>query len=166
MDNKYFIDNETFEIYEAAPNGFTCDKRIANALANLNKLGYFTKSSCEGDSGIKFCENIASLEYLEEAKNEPSIIIRKINEDNFVYWSEITGTSTYIMFQEKYDFPSIPLGFTLEEDGTIRRRIYLYKDNVRKTQKEINEEIDENCNILNEWARNLSKEKKGKMKNE
>lgn len=169
MDNNYFINNETFEIYKEAPNGFICDKRIAQAISNLNKLGYFTISSCEGDSEIKFYEGVASLEFLEKAKNEDAIIIRKINEDNFIYWSERTGTSTYIKFQEKYDFPNIPSGFVQEEDGTIRRRIYFYKDNVRKTQKEIDEEIDRNCKILNEWTMDLSKEKKekkGKMKNE
>ena len=160
MDKNYFIDNETFAIYKEIPNGFICDQRLASALSNLNKLGYFTKSSCEGKSEIKFYEDTASLDRLEEAKNETSIIILQINEDNFVYWSEITGTSTYIMFQEKYDFPSLPLGFTREEDGTLRRHIYFYNDNVRKTQKEINEEIEQNCNILNEWTKNLSKKRK------
>ncbi len=48
MDNNYFIDKKTFQVYEDYPLAFNCDRKIAKIIAKLNSLGYQTKSSCEG----------------------------------------------------------------------------------------------------------------------
>lgn len=175
MDNNCFIDKETFEVYDEHPKVFICDKKIASAIANLNKLGYQTKASCAGHYEVGYQEQLdVDLSFLKEIKNDKRYIIREIKENSFDCWSEIMHTSIYVFFTEKYEFINIPEGFILEDNDypelgitnngiCIRHSIEYYdNDNKRRSKQDIESEIDKYCNILNEWAMTLPEIKKGR----
>lgn len=138
MDRCYFIDKETFEVYEEHPKIFSCDPRIAYVVSKLNKLGYHTLASCEGHYEIK--------------------------EYDVSYPKENMVTGIYILFKEKYEFPTLPVGFNLEDLGdnrvSLEHVIHYFNQNIHKNRREFELEKDKYCKILTEWANNLP-EKKG-----
>lgn len=162
MDNYCFIDNKTFKVYENNPYGFSCDKKIANAVALLNKKGYITLASCEGHYEIGYLEQLnVDLDFLEEVKNDKRFIIKEIRDDGFDVWGEKVITSIYVSFKERYEFDNLPEGFIQDEavdpkynDRTvIRHVIEFYNDTgKRRRQQEVESEIDKYCNILKDWV--------------
>ncbi len=133
MDRCYFIDKETFEVYQEHPKIFSCDPRIANAVSTLNKLGYYTLASCEGHYEIK--------------------------EYDISFDKENMKTGIYILFKEKYKFPNIPECFDLEEfdDKVCLRHTMEYYDDIgnHRNRFEFEREKDKYCKILETWAMNL-----------
>lgn len=133
MDRCYFIDKETFEVYEKHPKVFSCDPMIAEAISRLNKLGYTTLASCEGHYEIKDYDISCSKE-------------------NMV-------TSIYILFKEFYPFLDGPEGFNLEKGKgyfTLRHILKYYDafGNYRH-RLEFEQEKEKYCKILTDWAKKL-----------
>lgn len=132
MDRCYFIDKETFEVYEEHPKVFSCDPHIAEAVSILNKLGYYTLASCEGHYEIK--------------------------EFDVSYPKEKMRTSIYILFQDQYKFPNIPEGFILEalEDKIlIEHSINYFDKDIYIKRSEFEKEKSKYIYILNKWAKGL-----------
>ncbi len=161
MDCQYFIDKQTLQIYEEHPSVFTCDKKIAKTIVNLNRLGYVTKSSCEGH--YDFCyveEKNCPIEFLEEIQKDKTCKIKEIREDSFDYWSEVTGKTIYIAFIEKYDFKELPEGFLMSENGNLYHELYFYEKEKRRSKEDVEKEIDHYLNILEKWSEKLERKDK------
>lgn len=164
MDHNSIIDRKNYNITvhaEDNPDVFICDKMIASSVANLNKKGYKTYASCSGHYKIEFYEWFdEDISKLEEYKNDDRIIIKKIKENSFDYWSEVDSTLIYILFIKKYNFDSLPAGFSYYIDDTgrtcIECQINYYDDNnTKKTRKNVEIEIDEKNKLLKDWVDNL-----------
>lgn len=170
MDHNSIIDKKTFEIYTHAedyPNAIICDKEIAPAIATLNKKGYKTLASCSGHYKISFYEWLdQDLKYLDEIKKINKNIIKRIGDKSFDYWSEVTETYIYILFDNKYDFSILPEGFEERDSNdrtSLEHKINYYDENDnRLNQKEIIKEIEKYCEILYKWASNLPERKDDK----
>lgn len=133
MERCYFIDKETFEIYKEHPKIFSVDPMLAEAISQLNKLGYHTLASCEGHYEIK--------------------------EYDVSYPKEKMFTGIYILFKENYKFLDIPEGFQKED---LEGRTYLfhpinYYDISKNHRNRMDFEIEKGkyCKIITEWAMNL-----------
>lgn len=167
MDHNSIIDRETFKVYTHAedyPKAFVCDKPIANAVAILNKKGYKTFASCSGHYKTEFYEYFnEDISHLEEMKKDDHIIIKNIKDDGFDFWAEVTKTGIYILFDNEYDFGTLPDGFNLEISSNrslIFHDIYYYDEsNNKKTRQEFEEEIKKYCEMLNKWANDLPERK-------
>ena len=157
MDNTKYIDTNSWEIYDTPGIFIPVDKGIAKTICTLNKKGYNTKSSCEGHHDIRFVDmDDVDIAYLDEFKNDPRAIIKEIRDDSFDYWTEVYGTSIYILFNDSYKFASLPEGFKLEDGNCLRHNIEYYDNNLkRRAIPLINEEIKKYNKILYEWASNL-----------
>ncbi len=157
MNNTKYIDTNSWKICDT-PSGFIpVDKGIAKTICLLNKKGYITKSSCEGHHKISFVDvDEVDIAYLDEFESDSRAIIKEIRDDSFDYWTEITGTSIYILFMDNYKFASIPEGFKLEDGNVLRHNIEYYDNNLkRRAIPLINEEIKKYNKILYEWADSL-----------
>lgn len=170
MDHNSIIDKTTFEIYPYAedyPNIILCDRKIAPTIATLNKKGYLTTASCQGHylEGCNEQFNV-DLSFLEEVKNNKHYFIKEIREDSFDCYSECMCTTTYLLFEKKHIFEEVPEGYELIQndrnstvffDGSkLEHKIYFFDENNRKkSRKEIDDEIDKYCEILNKWAEKL-----------
>ena len=157
MDNTKYIDTDTWEICDNPKNYITVDRGIAKTICVLNKKGYITKSSCEGHHNIRFVDvDEVDITYLDEFKNDPRAIIKETRDDSFDYWTEVCGTSIYVVFKDKYEFASIPEGFKLEDGNCLRHNIEYYDKNLkRRNIPSINEEIKKYNKLLYEWASKL-----------
>ena len=158
MDQQCLIDKETFEIYEEHPSVFICDKKIAQTVINLNRLGYSTKASCQGHYDFRYVEEKnCPIQFLDEIKNDKTSKIEEIREDSFDYWTEITGRTIYILFAEKYKFPTLPEGFQMSENGDLYHELYFYKNDKRRSKEDVEIEIDHYLNILEKWSELLER---------
>lgn len=157
MDNTKYIDTNSWKICDTPVNFIPVDKGIAKTICTLNKKGYITKSSCEGHHDIRFVDmDDVDIAYLDEFKSDPRAIIKEIRDDSFDYWTEVYGTSIYILFNDTYKFASLPEGFKLEDGNCLRHNIEYYDDNLkRRTIPLINEEIKKHNKILEIWASKL-----------
>ena len=169
MDDKSIVSKDTFEVFkheEDCPYAFICDKRIALAVAELNKKGYKTFASCGGHYKNEFYEwfneDISNLDALRE---DSRVIITEIRKDNFDYISFIDKTLIYILFNEKYTFDYLPYGFSYYEKEDDNRTCiqcfvsYYDENDKRKTRNVVENEIDEKINKLNEWVKQLPNKK-------
>ena len=108
MDNTKYIDTDTWEICDNPKNYIPVDRGIAKTICVLNKKGYITKSSCEGHHNIRFVDvDEVDITYLDEFKNDPRAIIKETRDDSFDYWTEVCGTSIYVVFKDKYELSGI-----------------------------------------------------------
>lgn len=164
MDDKSIILRDTYKVFkheEDCPYAFICDKNIAPIIATLNKKGYTTYASCGGHYKKEFYEWFnEDKKNLEEYKKDSKVIITDIRENNFDYISIVDRTVIYILFNQKYEFSSLPEGFHYyESDGDertcIESYISYYENNKRKKRNIVEKEIEKNINKLNEWAKNL-----------
>lgn len=159
MDKNSIIDKESFEVCTHAedhPKVFVCDKLIAPAVALLNKKGYKTFASCSGHYKIEFYEYLnEDIKNLEEYQKYDDVIIKKVRDNSFDYWLEVSKTENYILFAKEYKFNTLPEGFKVEYDPRthIWSEISFYdeKDEHRK-RSDIQNEIEDKCNRLKEWA--------------
>lgn len=84
MDYNVLIDKKTYEVYDDYPDAFICDKDIAYSIAQLNKKGYRTISSCAGHCKFGFTEqNNVDIEFLQQTQNDKHFIIREIKKRRF-----------------------------------------------------------------------------------
>lgn len=167
MDKNSIIDRETFEVCTHAedhPKVFVCDKSIAPVIALLNKKGYKTYASCSGHYKIEFYEYLdEDISKLEEYQNNERIIIKKIKNNSFDYWKEVDKTLLYILFSGEYIFNDLPSEFKLSTDNgldyprtCIECEISYYdENNEHRKMIDVLNEIDNNCELLKEWATNL-----------
>ena len=166
MDHNSIIDRDTFEVCihaEDHPKVFICDKMIAPAISELNKRGYKTLASCSGHYSYSYYEWFdVDLSELEEVKNNSKNIIKRVGNETFDYISEVESTHIYVLFDKNYLFKAIPDGFELEyinDKSSLEHEVSFYKNNTRKRNKEVFNEIEKYCNILREWASNLPERK-------
>lgn len=174
MDHNSIIDRNTFEVYthaEDCPFAFVCDKRIAPAIAELNKKGYETMASCGGHYSGGCTEQLnLDISLLEEYQSDAECFIKEIRKDSFDCYIENRQAHIYVLFNERYDFKSIPEGFSIYEDeynGNKRMTLecdidYFDEENHKKKMSTIENELDEKCNILKNWAQNLPNRNKRK----
>ena len=170
MNEIVFVDLETLEKTEDIPTHFYCDSEIADVLINLNKKGYHTTYSCAGHnySGHVNKDLVPLEEYDEWTKdfgNHPLLLgVEPYDDKSFLYMIKYTLTSIYIVFNQKYEFDSLPKGFKLEEDDDriiIRKTIFYYNDENEekwedcKKQIEIDKEIEEARQDLLDWSLQL-----------
>ena len=167
MDHNSLIDRESFEVCvhaEDHPKVFICDKLIAPSISKLNKKGYRTIASCSGHYSYSYYEwfNV-NINELEKIKSNSKNIIKRIDTDSFDYISEIESTRIYVLFDEKYLFDSIPDGYKISDfngKGVILdHKVDYYKNGSRRKQKDVVNEIEEYCKILDKWASELPERK-------
>ena len=168
MDNHSIIDKNTYEVFkheEDCPYAFICDKQLAPVISELNKKGYETFASCSGHYKNTFYEWFdEDISSLEECKNDDKIIIQEVRENSFDYWSIVDKTTTYILFSKNYEFDYLPEGFNYyesdDERTCIQSVINYYDDtNKRKKRNVVEKEIEDNCNKLLKWVKDLPKVK-------
>ena len=159
MDKNSIIDKESFEICTNAedhPKVFVCDKLIAPAVALLNKKGYKTFASCSGHYKIEFYEYLnEDIKNLEEYQKYDDVIIKKVRDNSFDYWLEVSKTENYILFAKEYKFDTLPERFKVEYDPRtyIWSEISFYDENdEHRKRSDIQNEIEDKCNRLKEWA--------------
>lgn len=175
MDRNSIIDRTTFEVFthaEDCPYAFVCDKRIAPVIALLNKKGYDTYACCGGhyEGGCSERLNV-DLSFLKEAQDNPGYFIREIREDGFDCYVENRLARIYILFRNKYNFDTVPEGFSIDYDeykGNERVMIecivdYFDENNHKKKRSTIENELDKYCNELVCWAKSLPDINKGRM---
>ena len=163
MDKNSIIDKESFEVCTHAedhPKVFVCDKLIAPAVALLNKKGYKTFASCSGHYKIEFYEYLNEyIKKLEEYQKYDDVIIKKVRDNSFDYWLEVSKTENYILFAKEYKFDTLPEGFKVEYDPRthIWSEISFYDENdEHRKRSDIQNEIEDKCNRLKEWAECLN----------
>ena len=159
MDKNSIIDKESFEVCTNAedhPKVFVCDKLIAPTVALLNKKGYKTFASCSGHYKIEFYEYLnEDIKNLDEYQKYNDVIIKKVRDDSFDYWLEVSKTENYILFAKEYKFDTLPEGFKVEYDPRthIWSEISFYdENNEQRKRSDIQNEIEDKCNRLKEWA--------------
>ena len=162
-----FINKDTFEVKEDLDDYFYCDYEIRNIISNLNKKGYKTKYSCAGHNEVGLFwplhkEEIVYLdEYLKDSETDKALHFVRKEKDYFYHKDEKVSTYSYISFEDNYDFKSYPKEFTYElinDKSYISKRIDYYKDEnhtIRKTDEEINSEINNTHKDLEEWVEEL-----------
>lgn len=164
MDHNSIIDKKTYEVTlhaEDNSNVIICDKNIASSIALLNKKGYKTFASCGGHYKLEFYEWFdEDISKLNEYQNDDRIIIKKIKDKSFDYWSEVDSTLIYILFIKDYNFASLPAGFSYYVDDIgricVECQIDYYDANGTKKKRNIVEnEIEEKNKLLKEWVDNL-----------
>lgn len=159
MDKNSIIDKESFEVYTHAedhPKVFVCDKLIAPVVALLNKKGYKTFASCSGHYKIEFYEYLnEDIKNLDEYQKYDDVIIKKVGDNSFDYWLEVSKTENYILFAKEYKFDTLPEGFKVEYGPRthIWSEISFYDENDdHRKRSDIQNEIEDKCNRLKEWA--------------
>ena len=177
MGYKY-INTKTYEIIEDL-DFFDVDEKIAETISILNKKGYKTLYSCQGHNYKNIYKLTAEINFLEEVKKEPNCFIASIRENDFDYYCEAEISSVYILFNGHYDFVELPEGFNYEtaqeqkeRDNSLNlteemKKDFTYGDkisftmlffkegNIRKTDEEVESEIDYLNSILLNWAKKL-----------
>lgn len=169
MDHNSIIDRKTYEVTIHAEDNldvFICDKMIAPAIAELNKRGYETVASCSGHYRVEFYEWFdEDITNLEEYQKNDRIIIKKVKENSFDYWSEVDNSLIYVLFAKHYNFQSLPDGFSYyinDDDRTcIECQIDYYdKHNEKKKRYIVENEIEKKCKLHKNWADNLPMHKR------
>ena len=162
-----FIDKNTFEVKDELEEYIYCDYEIRNVIATLNKKGYKTRYSCAGHNEVGLLwplhkEDIDNLnDYLKDAENDRALHYVKKEGNYFYHKDEKVATYTYISFADNYKFETQPDNFKYELiDGKsyLSKRIDFYKDDnhlIRKTDIEINEELNSTILKLEKWAKSL-----------
>lgn len=162
-----FINKKTFEVKDELDEYIYCDYEIRNVIATLNKKGYKTRYSCAGDNEAGLLwplhkEDINNLgDYLKDAKNDKALHFIKKERDYFYHKDEKVATYTYILFDDDYKFETCPSDFTYElvdRKSYLSKKIDFYKDKnhvIRKTDIEINEELNSTILKLEKWAKSL-----------
>lgn len=156
-----YIKKETFEfVLNHDSTTFAVDDNIASAVQILNKKGYLTKDSgaCINDKElVEYTIDKARKDIFDE-NNIPYEIIS--HGDVFLINGPKYGEYCYVEFLEEEDFAKIPADFTYKNKFLSYPIIY-YKDNVRRSDEEIEMEILKvNAQLLT-WALRI----KGKGKN-
>ena len=162
-----FINKKTFEVKDDLEEYIYCDYEIRNAIAILNKKGYKTSYSCAGHNEVGLLwplhkEDINKLEgYLEAAKTDKALHFIKNDGNYFYHKDEKVDTYTYISFMDEYKFKDYPSGFKYELiDGNsyLSKKTNFYKDDnhiIKKTDSEINNELELTINELERWVKEL-----------
>lgn len=162
-DNLRYIDLKNYKVVDEPQGYIPCDKEIADVIAILNQKGYKTFASCAGHNRIDFTPICScDISHLEQIKNDKSFRISKITENEILYRTEVLATSTHISFEKDYNFENIPIGFELKKSKNFARpvlckMIYFYDENstIRRSDDEIDKELNDGWKALYEWAKNL-----------
>ena len=170
MDGTVYIDLDNYRISSSAISNIHCDREIAEVIMELNKKGYKTIASCAGHNrsgsvGRYFIPEKDYDEWIETFGEHPSIVrVEKYDDEHFVCLSKETMTTTYVAFEENYEFESLPEGFKkteLDSGITLNCKTYYYEDDEEetwqkmKTQKQIDSEIKDAQARLLAWAKDL-----------
>ncbi len=98
-------------------NKFEVDKDIAESISLLNKKGYYTRYSCSGYvKDLRMYEKYRVKK--DERFNDKDLgYILKDDKDNYEILMPNRYTSIYLMFDKKYEFDNVPIGFYTLDDG-------------------------------------------------
>lgn len=153
MNHKY-IDTKTFNIVN---NVFEVDKDIAESISLLNKKGYYTRHSCSGHDKDPRMYEMYRVKKSDEFDDKNLGFIVKDNKDDYEILMPNRYTSIYVMFDKKYEFKNLPIGFyTLNDEvTTIYKDIMYYENNIKKKSNDIQSEIDKSNLELLEWVKTL-----------
>lgn len=167
-----YINLRNFEVTDKVDEYIDCDFEIAKIIALLNEKGYKTRYSCAGHNQNGFLEKTIKEpiscydEFMKIYGDYKTIHITKIDDDYFYHKDDVVGTHTYILFDENYDFKSIPNGFCLElfEDITGKSSVSIHKrcdffldekQGIRKEDEDIDNELADTWKSLYEWVLGL-----------
>ena len=165
---EYYVSKKDFKVHKELDDFIPCDFEIAEAIAILNEHGYETMACCSGhyNPGFYLYQNVDLSEF-EECQNDEHVIIIDKRDNGFDCWSERLSAHIYIAFKAKYDFGTIPEGFTLEDfhpaysdyDGMILECDVSYYDEQgkMKSMKAVCSELDNRQKSLCKWAKKLPK---------
>lgn len=153
MNHKY-IDTKTFDIID---NVFEVDENIAESIALFNKKGYYTRYSCSGHVKDPRMYEMYRVKKSDEFDDKNLGFIVKDNKDDYEILMPNRYTSIYVMFDKKYEFKNLPIGFyTLNDEvTTIYKDIMYYENNIKKKSNDIQNEIDKSNLELLEWVKTL-----------
>ncbi len=153
MNHKY-IDTKTFDIID---NVFEVDENIAESISLLNKKGYYTRYSCSGHVKDPRMYEMYRVKKSDEFDDKNLGFIVKDNKDDYEILMPNRYTSIYVMFDKKYEFKNLPIGFyTLNDEvTTIYKDIMYYENNIKKKSNDIQNEIDKSNLELLEWVKTL-----------
>ncbi len=170
MDNTVYINLDNFDISDCLPGNIHCDGEIADIIIELNKKGYKTIASCAGHNrsgsiGRYFIQAKDYDDWVEMFGDHPSLVrVEKYDDTHYVYLSKETITTTYVAFADDYKFENLPDGFKqskIDNGISLNCRIYYYEDEEEetwqkmKTQKQIDNEINDARARLLAWAKEL-----------
>jgi len=164
-----FINKKTFEIQDELEDYIYCDYEIRNIIADLYEKGYETNFSCAGhnETGLLWPTHRLPIadsdKYLEESKYDKALHFISKDDEYFYHKDEKVAAYIYISFKKAYNFKSFPKNFIYElVDNTsyISKKINFYKDKNhenRKSDNEINSELESSRLDLKKWVAKLSK---------
>lgn len=162
-----FINKKTYEITDELEDYIYCDYELRYIISELNKKGYKTSFSCAGHNQVGLLEYLHKSpidelnEYLEACKTDASLHFISKDEEYFYHKDERVCAYTYISFDDDYKFKTVPKDFVLElfnDNSYISKKIQFYKDDantIRKTDKEIFDELEQTHNDLKKWVDEL-----------
>ncbi len=153
MNHKY-IDTKTFDIVN---NVFEVDEKIAESISLLNKKGYYTRYSCSGHVKDPRMYEMYRVKKSEKFDDKDLGYVVKDNEDDYEILMPNRYTSIYVMFDKKYEFDNLPIGFyTLDDEvTTIYKDIMYYENKIKKKSNDIESEIKKFNIKLLEWVKSL-----------
>lgn len=100
-------------------NKFEVDKDIAESISLLNKKGYYTRYSCSGHVKDPRMYEKYRVKKDERFNDKDLGYILKDDKDNYEILMPNRYTSIYLMFDKKYEFDNVPIGFyTLDDEVT------------------------------------------------
>lgn len=162
-----FINKKTYEITDELEDYIYCDYELRYIIRELNRKGYKTSFSCAGHNQIGLLLDLHKSpigeinEYLEACKTDSSLHFISKDAEYFYHKYERVCAYTYIWFDDDYKFNKVPKDFAVEiVDGKsyISKKIQYYKDEantIRKTDKEIFDELEQTHNDLKKWVDEL-----------
>ena len=108
-------------------NKFEVDKDIAESISLLNKKGYYTRYSCSGHVKDPRMYEKYRVKKDEKFNDKDLGYILKDDKDNYEILMPNRYTSIYLMFDKKYEFDNVPIGFyTLDDGVTIIYKEIMY----------------------------------------
>ena len=136
-----FIHKETFNMYNNSNIGgynigdidsfFEVDDFMAPIISKLNKKGYATLNCCQGHPYNTLLDGVFKLNNGERIHDKVNGKINNVisisNGVKYVFYEQQMIPNAYIMFDEHVRLPSIPKGWTIDEDypdNLVIRKIY------------------------------------------
>lgn len=153
-----YLDKNTYEIIDS-DNYILVDDDIAEAISILNKKGYHTLFSCSGHFDGRARVAISSIDKLDEIKKCDYYTIGHVFKDSFEFFFDYSFTGPYILFDQYYEFLTLPNNLNYENDdgkGYIGKVISFYDENgIPRERNSIEKEVREVQKSLLDWAKEL-----------
>lgn len=147
------MNNKTFEI-EKIKNIIPVDEKLSKTISILNKKGYYIDLFYRA----KISEPFYIGTIIHELNEEGLVVINNETKEKIKnVIKECNRECTIILFKEKYNFDSLPKGFTLI-GNSLQYNLSILKDisDIElKTLLELDKENNESIKDLEKWAKKL-----------